>query len=105
MPIYEYQCKDCAAVSDVRHGFKETNTESCRACGGELKRRFTPTTGIVFKGSGFYVTDSRTSAAERTAKKSDGAAKSGEPADGNAGAKGDTADKTDAAKADSTAST
>lgn len=92
MPIYEYQCKDCAAVTDVRHGFKEINTQPCPACGGELKRLFTPT-GIVFKGSGFYVTDSRTSAAERAAKKTDAAAKTGEAA------KGDTA------KADASAPT
>lgn len=98
MPIYEYQCKDCAAVTDVRHGFKEINTQPCPACGGELKRLFTPT-GIVFKGSGFYVTDSRTSAAERAAKKTDAAAKTGEAAKGDNAAKGDTA------KADSSAPT
>ncbi len=60
MPIYEYQCEKCGAVTDIRHGFKETNEEPCPACGGLLIRRFNPA-GIVFKGSGFYVTDSRKS--------------------------------------------
>ncbi len=60
MPIYEYQCASCGAVTDIKHGFKETTNETCPKCGGELKRLFNPA-GIVFKGSGFYVTDSRKS--------------------------------------------
>jgi putative FmdB family regulatory protein len=58
MPLYEYECRQCGAITDVRHGFDETVTTRCPACGGELGRRFSPA-GIVFKGSGFYVTDSR----------------------------------------------
>ncbi len=60
MPIYEYQCVSCGAVTDIKHGFKETTNDTCPKCGGELKRLFNPA-GIVFKGSGFYVTDSRKS--------------------------------------------
>jgi putative FmdB family regulatory protein len=60
LPIYEYQCASCGAVTDIKHGFKETTNETCPKCGGELKRLFNPA-GIVFKGSGFYVTDSRKS--------------------------------------------
>ncbi|GAC1442665.1 MAG: zinc ribbon domain-containing protein [Vulcanimicrobiaceae bacterium] len=61
MPIYEYQCAACGAVTDIKHGFKETANEPCGACGsGDLKRLFNPAS-IVFKGSGFYVTDSRKS--------------------------------------------
>ena len=60
MPLYEYQCRSCGAVTDVRHGFDEKNTKACPTCGGELAKRFSPT-GIVFKGSGFYVNDSRAS--------------------------------------------
>ncbi len=63
MPIYEYQCTRCSTVRDIKHGFKESNTEVCAACGGELKRLFNPA-GIVFKGSGFYINDSRKPAAE-----------------------------------------
>jgi putative FmdB family regulatory protein len=58
VPIYEYQCAKCGTVTDIRHGFKETTSDSCPKCGGDLKRLFNPA-GIVFKGSGFYVTDSR----------------------------------------------
>jgi putative FmdB family regulatory protein len=70
VPLYEYQCTSCAAVTDVRHGFNETTNEACPACGGVLKRLFNPA-GIVFKGSGFYVTDSRK--AETSATKTDAA--------------------------------
>ncbi|MDQ2908036.1 MAG: FmdB family transcriptional regulator [Candidatus Eremiobacteraeota bacterium] len=90
MPIYEYQCANCAALTDVKHGFKEANSEPCPSCGGALIRRFTPA-GIVFKGTGFYVNDSRKPAA-------DGEAKPKEPAkaeSGEAGSKADPAVKTD----------
>jgi putative FmdB family regulatory protein len=58
LPIYEYQCAACGAVRDIKHGFKESTAEVCSSCSGALKRIFRPA-GIVFKGSGFYVTDSR----------------------------------------------
>jgi putative FmdB family regulatory protein len=58
VPVYEYECRACGEVTDIRHGFDETIGEACPACGGELVRRFSAA-GIVFKGSGFYITDSR----------------------------------------------
>ena len=82
MPIYEYQCTRCQAVRDIKHGFKETTSEACPMCGGELKRLFNPA-GIVFKGSGFYVNDSRKpseakseSSSEKSESKPDAAPKS-----------------------------
>ena len=52
-------------VTEVRHGFKESDSDPCPACGASrLKRIFNPA-GIVFKGSGFYVTDSRKSSGGR----------------------------------------
>ncbi len=58
MPLYDYQCKQCQKVTEVRHGFKDVYAQPCPTCGGELARVFNPA-GIVFKGSGFYITDSR----------------------------------------------
>jgi putative FmdB family regulatory protein len=58
MPLYDYQCAKCGKVTEVRHGFNDTYAEACAACGGELQRVFNPAP-IVFKGSGFYITDSR----------------------------------------------
>ena len=60
MPLYDYQCRNCSKVTEVRHGFREVHDATCPECGGDLSRVFNPA-GIVFKGSGFYVTDSRKS--------------------------------------------
>jgi len=61
MPLYDYQCRSCKTVTEVRHGFRDVHTGLCPACGGEMARVFNPA-GISFKGSGFYVNDSRKSA-------------------------------------------
>ena len=58
MPLYDYQCRACSKVTEVRHGFREPYQEACPECGGVLARVFNPA-GIVFKGSGFYINDSR----------------------------------------------
>jgi putative FmdB family regulatory protein len=58
MPLYDYTCAQCGKISEVRHGFNERFDDPCPACGGLLRRVFNPAP-IVFKGSGFYVTDSR----------------------------------------------
>lgn len=57
MPRYDYKCKECDKVFEVTHGVND-NVEKCKFCGGEVRRVFHPV-GIVFKGSGFYVTDSK----------------------------------------------
>ncbi|GAC1304489.1 MAG: zinc ribbon domain-containing protein [Vulcanimicrobiaceae bacterium] len=68
MPIYEYQCATCGAITDIKHGFKEQVGEPCPKCGGtELKRLFNAAS-IVFKGSGFYINDSRKSEAKAESK-------------------------------------
>lgn len=71
MPLYDYRCTQCGHVSEVRHGFSETHTAPCEQCGGALTRVFNPAP-IVFKGSGFYATDSRTSSKSDSSSKSDG---------------------------------
>jgi putative FmdB family regulatory protein len=70
VPLYDYQCRSCNKVTEVRHGFKEEHTDACPACGGELARVFNPA-GIVFKGSGFYVTDSRKGGESKSEGKSE----------------------------------
>lgn len=61
MPLYDYQCKACQTVTEVRHGFREQFDGACPSCGADkLARVFNPAP-ILFKGSGFYVTDSRSS--------------------------------------------
>jgi putative FmdB family regulatory protein len=60
MPLYDYACTQCGRVREVRHGFDESYDAPCEACGGPLRRVFNPAP-VHFKGSGFYVTDSRRS--------------------------------------------
>ncbi|MFN2459658.1 MAG: FmdB family zinc ribbon protein [Candidatus Velthaea sp.] len=64
MPLYDYRCQQCDAVTEVRHGFKETHSAPCAACGGTLRRVFNAA-GIVFKGAGFYINDSRKASAPK----------------------------------------
>ena len=58
MPIYQYCCSKCNTSFELRQGFNDDSVAACPKCKGEAKRRFVPVP-IIFKGSGFYVTDSR----------------------------------------------
>ena len=58
MPTYDYQCRSCGAITEVIHSMLEEGPTDCPRCGGPLRRVLYPT-GIIFKGSGFYRTDSR----------------------------------------------
>lgn len=63
MPTYEYSCIDCSHVYDKREGFDAPALQECPVCGGTA-RRVLHAASIVFKGSGFYITDSRKSTPE-----------------------------------------
>ena len=56
MPIYEYKCKACDLKFEVKRGFSESSGAKCPNCQCQAQRIFSPVP-IVFKGSGFYVTD------------------------------------------------
>lgn len=58
MPIYEYRCCSCDHKFELRRKFGEDSGAPCPNCSGEGKRVFSAVP-IIFKGSGFYVTDSR----------------------------------------------
>ena len=58
MPTYGYRCDKCGHEFDVWQRMSDEPGAACPACGGEGRRLFFPA-GIVFKGSGFYKTDSR----------------------------------------------
>ena len=72
MPTYEYVCTECGAPLEVVQSIHEPSLTECPACRGRLRKVF-GNVGVVFKGSGFYRTDSRgkTSAASPTASKPD----------------------------------
>lgn len=59
MPTYQYRCNDCGEDLEVKQSFSEDALTTCPACGGALRKVF-GAAGVVFKGSGFYRNDSRT---------------------------------------------
>jgi putative FmdB family regulatory protein len=65
VPTYDYQCRTCGHITEVIHSMLEDGPSACERCGGELRRVFHPT-GIIFRGSGFYKTDSRSSGSGST---------------------------------------
>ena len=67
MPIYEYECGVCQCRFEKRQGFEDTIEVTCPECEGEARKIFHPA-HIIFKGSGFYVTDSRKSASSASPK-------------------------------------
>ncbi|MBM4429449.1 MAG: zinc ribbon domain-containing protein [Chloroflexi bacterium] len=58
MPIYEYQCESCCIRFERMQHFKDQPLKECPECGGPVHRLIQPV-GIIFKGSGFYITDNR----------------------------------------------
>ena len=58
MPTYEYACTECGDRTEAVQSISDASLTTCTLCGGPLRKVFSPV-GIVFKGSGFYRTDSR----------------------------------------------
>jgi putative FmdB family regulatory protein len=58
MPLYEYKCQECGLRFERRQSFTEEPVSICPECHGKVMRLIHPA-GIIFKGSGFYVTDNR----------------------------------------------
>ena len=86
MPIYEYRCQKCASEYEKREGFDASARQKCPKCGGKALRVFHPAP-ILFKGSGFYVTDNRKSPTDTEKKPSETSGES------TGDASGDSADK------------
>lgn len=59
MPVYDYECQKCGMVIEQEHGLNdEPPKKKCAECKGKLVKIFSPPS-IVFKGSGFYINDSK----------------------------------------------
>lgn len=58
MPIYEYECESCGHRFEKMQSFSANPLTECPVCGGPVHRVIQPV-GVIFKGSGFYVTDTR----------------------------------------------
>jgi len=93
VPTYQYACTACGHKFDAVQSFSDASLTDCPECAGRLRKVFS-SVGIVFKGSGFYRTDSRAteSAGDVKAEKSDKSEK--KPADaGSSGGDGGSAKK------------
>ena len=88
MPTYEYACTECGDRTEVVQSISDAPLTACPVCGGILRKVYSPV-GIVFKGSGFYRTDSRgrSPAPGKADGKTDGADKAKKAADNSSGSK------------------
>ena len=91
MPTYQYACTACDERLEAVQSFSDAPLTECPACGGRLRKVFSAV-GVVFKGSGFYKTDSRNGAtSDSGGGKAEGATSDGGKSDGKAeGAKADS---------------
>ena len=87
MPTYDYECRACGNRIEVIHGMTEPGPTSCDRCAGPV-RRVLHAAGIIFKGSGFYKTDSRSASSPSGVSTSSTTAKDAAPPD--AAASGDS---------------
>jgi putative FmdB family regulatory protein len=80
VPTYDYRCRACGHTIEIMHSILEDGPEASERCRGPVERVLHPA-GVIFKGSGFYTTDSRPSAKAGTSESSpaSGSSTSGDP--------------------------
>ncbi|MFN2222755.1 MAG: FmdB family zinc ribbon protein [Candidatus Promineifilaceae bacterium] len=98
MPIYTYKCTKCDHRFEARQRFSDDPISECPVCGSPVRKVITPV-GIVFKGSGFYVTDNKNGKASSTLNGTSPASKASES---ESTAKNDKSTPTAASKSSST---
>lgn len=100
MPTYSYACTECDNKFDLVQAFSDDALTECPQCDGRLRKLFGKV-GVVFKGSGFYRTDSREAAKSAAKSASNGAAKSDSESSSSSGS---TEKKSEPSKSDSSGS-
>ena len=94
MPTYEYECTSCGQHIEVFQRIAEDPLTTCGVCGGRLRKVFHPA-GIVFKGSGFYATDSRSGSKSGSKRDGEGGSSS---SDGGSGSSDGSSSKESSSK-------
>ena len=79
MPTYQYACTECGERMEAVQSFTDAPLTECPACSGALRKVFSAV-GVVFKGSGFYKTDSRGKAPDSSGGAKPSTESSGTPA-------------------------
>jgi putative FmdB family regulatory protein len=95
MPTYEYVCRDCGHHLEVVQSFTDDPLQTCQRCQGQLRKVFSAA-GIIFKGSGYYVTDTR-------AKARSGAKSASSDAESSTGGSSESSDSSSDSSSDTTA--
>jgi len=81
MPTYDYECQTCGHQFEARQSMKDPHLTNCPQadCAGPVKRKIGLGAGLIFKGSGFYITDYRSDSYKAAAKKDSDSASSSSP--------------------------
>jgi putative FmdB family regulatory protein len=98
VPTYQYACTECGEQLEAVQSFSDPSLTECPVCGGQLRKVFSAV-GVVFKGSGFYKTDSRSKKTESAPTKSE------TKGDAKSDTKSDTKSAPAPAKSESSSST
>jgi putative FmdB family regulatory protein len=99
MPIYEYACDTCQTTFERKQKFSDDPVRICPDCGNDVRRVLYPA-GIIFKGSGFYVTDNRSSKTP-SASSSSSSSNGSESSNGSSTSESSSSSKTASVAADS----
>jgi putative FmdB family regulatory protein len=86
MPTYDYRCRKCGHVFELFHSIRDEKPRRCPRCKGKAQRVPSGGAGLLFKGSGFYITDYRSREYKEQAKREKGG---GSPAGGDKKSGGD----------------
>ncbi|RMI38763.1 FmdB family transcriptional regulator [Actinomadura harenae] len=100
MPTYQYVCTECGEPLEVVQKFSDDALTECPACGGKLRKVFSAA-GIIFKGSGFYRTDSRGGSSSTVSTPASAKSSSGNDSSGGSSS---TSSSSDSSSSSSTAS-
>ncbi|HVH13490.1 MAG TPA: zinc ribbon domain-containing protein [Longimicrobium sp.] len=95
MPTYEYRCPECGNEFEKFGRMSDPPVQECPACHAQAQRRISGGAGLVFKGSGFYITDYRGEGYKKAAESDKGGGSGASSSD----SKGGSTSKTDAAPA------
>ncbi|MFW0791309.1 FmdB family zinc ribbon protein [Gordonia sp. CPCC 205333] len=96
MPTYSYACTECDNKFDIVQSFSDDSLTVCPECSGKLRKLFSQV-GIVFKGSGFYRTDNRSSNSSTSSGSSSDSASSSSSSSSDSSSSSSTTTKTAAA--------
>ena len=98
MPTYAYRCTECGHAFDIYQSFTDDDLKVCPECSGVL-RKVLSSVGVVFKGSGFYRTDSRSTKSASVGTESSSSSSSSSEGSSGSGSSGSSASPAPAAPA------